>query len=76
MSRDMSQVQFLAALRKHGMEQVGFGGYITVHRTYRPDGSQKSSLQVCRHNAGPRLRAQLAYLLRAKDCAEDEENEQ
>lgn len=75
MARDMTQAQFKAALAKHGMTMVGWGGYVTVRRTYREDGSQKSALNVCRLNAGTNLRAQLAYLLRAKDRDEAEDDE-
>lgn len=60
MKRDMTKAQFQAALKRNGMAMVGWGGYVTVRRT------EKSSLNVCRHNAGPNLRAQLAYLLQAQ----------
>jgi hypothetical protein len=62
MTRDLTRLQFVAALRRHGMEPVAFG-YVAV--TSKSEGC--CELDVYAPNAGPRRRAQLAYLLRERD---------
>lgn len=69
MSRDMSKAAYQAALDKHGIKPTGFMGYMTVYR------SEHGSSSVHPGNAGPKRRAQLAYLLREKDRAEREHKE-
>lgn len=56
----MTEAQFNAALAKHGMTRTALG-YVCV----RDNG--KSRLCVYPGNAGPRRRAQLAYLIRERD---------
>jgi hypothetical protein len=57
--RDMSKVQFLAALKRHGMKPVGFMGYVEMF-----DGG----LSVSMLNANTtNRRARLAYLLDQKE---------
>jgi hypothetical protein len=68
--RDMTTAAFDAALKKHGMERTGFMGYVTVWR-----GEHGGQSAVYPGNAGSNRRAQLAYLLRAKDQAEREHEE-
>lgn len=60
MSRDMTVAQFNKALAKHGMKWTALG-YVCV----RDNG--KSRVCVYPGNAGPRRRAQLAYLIRERD---------
>lgn len=55
-TRDLTKAQFLAALKRNGMESSCFG-YIQVG----------GGLSVYRHNGGERYRDQLAYLIRARD---------
>ena len=55
---DLTTKQFAAALAKYGMrDNDGPLGYVRVNDT----------LSVCKYNAGSSRRAQLAYLLRARD---------
>lgn len=62
MTRDLTEQQFNAALRRNGMRRGHFG-YVVV--TTRPDGSD--GLHVYAGNAGDRRRDQLAYLLRKRN---------
>lgn len=52
-TRDMSKAQFKAALDRRGFK-LGIGGYVDVCH----------GVHVYRFNAGDKLRAQLAYLIR------------
>lgn len=63
MARDMTESQFRDALKRHGMTMTGLG-YVCV----RDNG--KSRLCVYPGNAGPKRRAQLAYLIRQRDLDE------
>ena len=65
--RDMTERQFKQALERHGMTMAGFMGYVNVGPRENP-----SALSVCRFNAGKNLRAQLAYLLAAREKLEKE----
>ena len=56
--RDMSTADFLAALRRHGMVQIGFLGYVGIAGEPNPQRHCVSWL-----NGGPTWRARLAYLL-------------
>lgn len=60
MNRDMTADQFRAALKRYGMTEGGFLGYIDVN-------VPGHHLHVCRYNAGKRHRDQLAYLLAERD---------
>jgi len=62
MPRDLTELQFRAALRRNGMQPVALG-YVAV--TSKSDGC--CELDVYAPNAGPRRRDQLAYLLRERD---------
>jgi hypothetical protein len=62
--RDMSEKQFQDALRRHGMKNAGFMGYVEM-------GIEGHRLSVCRYNAGNNRRAQLAYLLRKQQEEEE-----
>lgn len=57
-SRDMSERQFLAALKKRGMRPA-LMGYVRV----------TESTAVYRYNAGERRRDQLAYLIEQQEKA-------
>lgn len=66
-SRDLTERQFLAALKRNGMDPVPYGmGYINV----TPDG-RGGGLHVYRFNGGDRRRDQLAYLLAEQERWED-----
>jgi hypothetical protein len=58
--RDITEHQFKKALERHGMVRTGFMGYVEM-------GIEGHRLSVCRFNAGKNLRAQLAYLVKAKE---------
>lgn len=68
MSRDMTQKQFDAALKRHGMVDLGFMGYVRIKSPVRD-----AATNVSAWNAGDRRRDQLAYLIKAKDRYEAEE---
>lgn len=61
MTRDLTKRQFLAALERNGFRNKGIWGYVEFSI---PAGGTYS---ICRFNAGPRLREQLAYLLRRRE---------
>ena len=67
-ARDLTKQQFLAALERNGFSKPGFLGYVECKL---PNGG---TVSICRHNAGSRLRDQLAYLLRMRDAAIDRES--
>lgn len=60
--RDMTERQFQDALKRHGMTDDGFMGYVNIPISEDP----LSFVSVCRFNAGANRRAQLAYLLAAQ----------
>ena len=60
-ARDLTKQQFLDALDRNGFSKPSFLGYVECRL---PTGG---TLSICRHNAGPNLRAQLAYLLRERN---------
>ena len=68
MTRDLTEKQFWAALRRRfpSAEPAGFLGYV---RFKFPGGG---NISISRLNAGPRRREQLAYLLRLAAKAEEE----
>jgi hypothetical protein len=61
-TRDISQAQFMAAIKSHGMSFEGFMGYVRI-----PHPSGNGATNVSHLNAGSNRRAKLAYLLAAKD---------
>jgi hypothetical protein len=67
-ARDLTKQQFLAALERNGFSKPGFLGYVECKL---PNGG---TVSICRHNAGPRLRDQLAYLLSTRDATIDRES--
>ena len=62
--RDISRAQYLDALRRNDLSEYGFLSYVTM-----PNGLKVSAL-----NGGDSRRAQLAYILRAKDQYPAKEN--
>lgn len=58
--KDMTQKQFRDALKRHGMVEAGFMGYVNVN-------IPGHHLEVSKLNAGTNRRAQLAYLLQCRD---------
>ena len=64
--RDMTRHEFLAALRRRGLEPAGWMGYVECPLS---DGSRVS---ISRLNAGDRYRDGLAYILREIDRHEAE----
>jgi hypothetical protein len=71
--RDLTQVEFSAALQRHGIGPRDFLGYHKVTGT--PSGG---GLTVCAYNAGSRRRDQLAYLLKmqARELAKEAERDE
>ncbi len=67
--RDMTQAQFLAALKRHGWSEAGFMGYVNMPL---PGGG---SMNVSKLNAGSRRRDQLAYLLKARERHDQRERD-
>lgn len=59
-ARDMSKQQFVDALARHGMKLEGFMGYVDL-------GIPGHHIAASHHNAGPRFRSKLAYLLRTRE---------
>lgn len=53
MKRDLTAIQFKAAVKRHGFTPVGFMGYYEIG----------NGLTVSVLNAGPNRRAQLSYLI-------------
>jgi len=58
--RDMTQQQFREALKRHGMTEMGFMGYVNIN-------IPGHHLEVSKLNAGTNRRAQLAYLLKCRE---------
>jgi hypothetical protein len=71
--RDMTQAEFNAACKRHGIGPHEFFGYHQVTGT--PGGG---GLNVCAYNAGSRRRDQLAYLLKmqARQLAKEAERDE
>jgi len=65
MIRDLSNRQFRAALKRHGMTEGGVMGYVDL-------GIPGQWVSVSKWNAGTNRRDQLAYLLRARERYEKE----
>ena len=58
--RDMTEQQFREALKRYGMVEAGFMGYVNIN-------IPGHHLEVSKLNAGSNRRAQLAYLLKCRD---------
>lgn len=58
--RDMTKRQFAEALKRYGMEPEGFMGYVRLN-------VPGHHICVSHWNAGPNLRAKLAYLIREQE---------
>jgi hypothetical protein len=58
--RDMSQLKFNEAVRRHGFRAEGFMGYYDL-------GIEGHHAAVSVHNAGKNRRARLAYLLKSRE---------
>jgi len=67
MMRDMTKKQFMQALERHGMKFEGFLGYVNL-------GVPGKHVAVSVHNAGPKLRDKLAYLLQQRERVEAEDS--
>jgi hypothetical protein len=63
--KDMSRSQYLAALKRHGLRETGFMGYVCREDPIIDEqGNYKGSgVNICAANAGKNRRARLAYLL-------------
>ena len=62
MRKDMTEAQFLDALKRYGMSLKPFMGYVGI----------TDRVSVSRHNGGDTRREQLAYLIRQQKETEDE----